>query len=157
MRNGLPDFGGSGRPFSRRQLLRVGGIGCLGLTLPRLLGAEATGEAASRVKSCILIFHYGGPSHIDTFDYKPKLRTDAGKRIFGRTLRDETEKGFYLIASPFKFTPRGTSGHMISEVFPRLGDLADDFCIIRTLHTDIVEHFQGVLAMHTGSATVPVW
>jgi hypothetical protein len=45
---------------------------------------------------------------------------------------------------------------MVSELFPRLGDLADDLCIIRTLHTDILEHFQATLAMHTGSATVPM-
>ena len=45
---------------------------------------------------------------------------------------------------------------MISELFPHLGAMADDLCVIRTLHTDIVEHFQAVLAMHTGSATVPM-
>ena len=45
---------------------------------------------------------------------------------------------------------------MISELFPNLGTMADDLCVIRTLHTDIVEHFQAVLAMHTGSATVPM-
>ena len=44
---------------------------------------------------------------------------------------------------------------MISELFPHLGTMADELCVIRTLHTDIVEHFQAVLAMHTGSATVP--
>ena len=45
---------------------------------------------------------------------------------------------------------------MISELFPNLGTMADELCVIRTLHTDIVEHFQAVLAMHTGSATVPM-
>ncbi len=45
---------------------------------------------------------------------------------------------------------------MISELFPHLGTMADELCVIRTLHTDIVEHFQAVLAMHTGSATVPM-
>ena len=45
---------------------------------------------------------------------------------------------------------------MISELFPHLGAVADELCVIRTLHTDIVEHFQAVLAMHTGSATVPM-
>src|SRR6202007_209679 len=60
------------------------------------------------------------------------------------------------IASPFKFTPRGKSGLMISELFPRLGSFADDLCVIRTLQTDILEHFQATLAMHTGSATVPM-
>ena len=45
---------------------------------------------------------------------------------------------------------------MISELFPNLGTMADELCVIRSLHTDIVEHFQAVLAMHTGSATVPM-
>jgi hypothetical protein len=57
--------------LSRRQLLRVGAVGCMGLTLPRLLAAESATPARSRVKSCILIFHYGGPSHLDTWDMKP--------------------------------------------------------------------------------------
>src|SRR5262249_54608196 len=47
-------------------------------------------------------------------------------------------------------------GLMVSEFFPQFGDLADDLCVIRTLHTDILEHFQATLAMHTGSATVPM-
>ena len=68
------------RRLSRRQLLRIGSVGSLNLTLPRLLQAEAekpvrTSKIASRItrpiRSCILIFYYGGPSHIDTFDMKP--------------------------------------------------------------------------------------
>jgi hypothetical protein len=110
----------------------------------------------ARAKNLVFVFLTGGFSHVDTFDYKPRLRSDAGKRVTGRTLRDESDKGFYLIPSPFQFTSRGRSGLMISEVFAHFGEMADDLCIIRTLHTDIVEHFQGVLAMHTGSATVPL-
>ena len=67
--------------LSRRHLLGLGSLGALGLTLPRLLQAEAkatlpersmgTGGIHRPIRSCILIFHYGGPSHIDTFDMKP--------------------------------------------------------------------------------------
>ena len=67
--------------LSRRQLLRIGSLGSLGLTLPQLLRAEdeqaatrrstAKGDFSSPIRSCILIFHYGGPSHIDTLDMKP--------------------------------------------------------------------------------------
>ena len=60
------------------------------------------------------------------------------------------------MGSPFQFRQCGESGLWISELFPHLGALADDLCVIRSLHTDIVEHFQAVLAMHTGSATVPL-
>ena len=80
-----PENSGRYRRLNRRQLLRVGGLGSLGLTLPGLLRAEAEGPVArgtkapgvaSPIRSCILIFHYGGPSHIDTFDMKPKHRRD---------------------------------------------------------------------------------
>jgi hypothetical protein len=151
--------------MDRRAFLKCCAAGSAGLYPVLSLALEANGGGPlaprpshfpAKAKNLIFVFLTGGFSHVDTFDYKPKLMSDAGKRVFGRTLRDETDKGFYLIPSPFKFLPRGKSGLMISEVFASLGDLADDLCIIRTLHTDIVEHFQAVLAMHTGSATVPM-
>jgi hypothetical protein len=110
----------------------------------------------ARAKNLIVVFLSGGFSHVDTFDFKPKLQHDHGKKVFGRDLRDTTDKPFYLISSPFRFTRNGQCGLMVSELFPRLGALADDLCVIRTLHTDILEHFQATLAMHTGSATVPM-
>ena len=153
------------RPVSRRGFLQCCAAASVGLypaltTATELHGggplAPKPAHFPARAKNLIFVFLTGGFSHVDTFDYKPKLRADSGKRVFGRTLRDETDKGFYLIPSPFQFTPRGKSGLMISDVFSHLGGMADDLCVIRTLHTDIVEHFQGVLAMHTGSATVPM-
>src|SRR5437764_1247631 len=110
----------------------------------------------ARAKNLIAVFLTGGVSHVDTFDYKPRLQKDHGKKVFARELRDETDKPFFLIRSPFEFAPRGRSGLMVSELFPHLGALADELCVIRTLHTDILEHFQATLAMHTGSATVPM-
>src|SRR5205814_1789085 len=107
-----------------------------------------------KAKHLIVVFLTGGVSHLDTFDPKPKLTADAGKTVPGPTLRETSPKG--LLASPFKFQKCGRSGLEISELFPQLGGVADELCVIRTLHTDIVEHFQAVLAMHTGSATVPM-
>jgi hypothetical protein len=133
---------------------------------PALRLAAALGEASPlaprpthfqpRAKNLIVLFLTGGFSHVDTFDPKPRLKRDHGKRILDRELRDAADKAFYLIASPFQFQKYGQSGLMISELFPQFGSVADDLCIIRTLHTDILEHFQAVLAMHTGSATVPM-
>ena len=60
------------------------------------------------------------------------------------------------MGSPFKFSACGQSGLQVSELFPHLQTVADELCVIRTLHTDIVEHFQATLAMHTGSATIPL-
>jgi hypothetical protein len=108
----------------------------------------------AKAKNLLMIFLTGGFSHVDTFDYKPQLTKDNGKTVAGINLRGTNPHP--LMGSPFQFTPRGKSGLMISELFPKLGDLADDLCVIRSLHTDIVEHFQSVLAMHTGSATVPM-
>jgi len=118
--------------------------------------APRPGHFPPRAKNLIVIFLTGGFSHVDTFDHKPRLQADHGKKVFARELRDATDKPFYLIRSPFTFSRRGQSGLVVSELFPHLGALADDLCVIRTLHTDILEHFQATLAMHTGSATVPM-
>jgi hypothetical protein len=151
--------------FSRRSFLHCCTAGSLGLH-PLLaqaaelhqggpLAPKATHHPAA-AKRLIFVFLTGGFSHVDTFDFKPKLQADHGKQVAGRTLRDVADKPYYLIRSPFQFQRCGQSGLLISEVFTELGKLADELCVIRTLHTDIVEHFQAVLAMHTGSATVPL-
>jgi hypothetical protein len=149
----------------RREFLKCCAAGSLGLYPALSLAAEVHGghplaprptHFPAKAKNLIVVFLTGGFSHVDTFDRKPRLRQDHGKQVFGKDLRDVNARPFYLIASPFKFTPRGDSGLLISELFPHLGDLADDLCLIRTMHTDILEHFQATLAMHTGSATVPM-
>ena len=107
-----------------------------------------------KAKRLVIIYLTGGFSHVDTFDPKPRLRADHGKNVAAVELRETSPQP--LMGSPFAFKACGESGLMISELFPRLQERADDLCVIRTLHTDIVEHFQATLAMHTGSATVPM-
>jgi hypothetical protein len=153
------------RPDRRRFLTgsAAGLAGAAGL-YPRLVLAAALdggGPLAPRpahfpprARHLIMVFLTGGVSHVDTFDYKPRLRADDGKTVTGSGLRGSSTNP--LLGSPFAFQARGRSGLMISELFPHLGAVADELCVIRTLHTDIVEHFQAVLAMHTGSATVPL-
>ncbi len=154
-------------PLNRREFLRctAGGLAASSAALYHALATAAEvhqgqllaprpGHAPARAKNLIFIFLSGGFSHIDTFDHKPKLQRDHGKTVPSLDLRGTGR--LPLMGSPFAFTPRGQSGLMISELFPNLGSVADDLCILRTLHTDIVEHFQAVLAMHTGSATVPM-
>jgi hypothetical protein len=111
---------------------------------------------AAKAQHLIVIFLTGGFSHVDTFDYKPLLNKYHGKSVPSFGLRSEETRNRPLLGSPFPFKACGQSGLMISELFPHLGTMADELCVIRTLHTDIVEHFQAVLAMHTGSATVPM-
>lgn len=108
----------------------------------------------ARAERLLFIFLTGGFSHVDTFDPKPALARDRGRELATRQLRGAPNAK--LMPSPFKFTRHGQSGLPVSELFPQLGALADDLCIIRSMHTDIVEHFQATLAMHTGSSTVPM-
>ncbi len=153
------------RELPRRDFLKCCAAGSLGLYPALSLAAAVNdghplaprpGHFPARAQRLIILFLTGGVSHVDTFDPKPRLQSDHGKKVYARELRDANNKPFFLIRSPFQFTPRGRSGLVISELFPHLGELADDLCIVRTLHTDILEHFQAALAMHTGSATVPM-
>ncbi|MFZ4765995.1 MAG: DUF1501 domain-containing protein [Roseimicrobium sp.] len=100
-----------------------------------------------RAKRVIFLFMPGAPSHVDTFDYKPKLTADSGKDS-GRGRGSPAT----LLGSPWKFAPRGRSGLQISELFPEVAKHADDLCLVRSMHTDLPNHPQAVLSMHTGSA-----
>jgi hypothetical protein len=120
-----------------------------------LLAPRPTHHPA-KAQRLILIFLSGGFSHVDTFDYKPALNRHHGQPVPSFGLRSEESANRPLLRSPFGFRACGESGLMISDLFPHLGTVADELCVIRSLHTDIVEHFQAVLAMHTGSATVPL-
>lgn len=116
--------------------------------------APRPGHHRAEAKHLIFVFLTGGFSHVDTFDPKPKLQADHRKTIAAESLRDVSQ--LPLLGSPFQFRRHGESGLAISELFPHLATVADELCVIRTLRTDILEHFQSVLAMHSGSATVPM-
>ncbi len=151
---------------TRRQFFEsCASTGFAGLALHQdLRRAAAAGELRAvalggthhtpKAKRLIFIFLTGGMSHVDTFDPKPALLRDRGRIVDGPNLRSVAR--LPLLPSPFRFNRFGQSGLPISEIFPCLGTRADDLCVFRSLHTDIVEHFQAALAMHTGSATVPL-
>jgi hypothetical protein len=150
------------RAFLRRSAAGLA-AGGLGLHQALALAADVHGGGAvapsgphfePTADHLIFVFLTGGFSHVDTFDEKPKLRADHGKTVPSVDLRGNGNQP--LMGSPFQFHSCGESGLRISELFPGLGTVADELCVFRTLHTDIVEHFQAVLAMHTGSATVPM-
>jgi hypothetical protein len=149
----------------RRDFLKYCTAGGLGLYPALALAARVHGGGLlapqpshfpGKAQNLIVVFLTGGVSHVDTFDPKPRLQTDHGKTVLGRDLRESADRPYYLIRSPFQLRRCGQSGLEISELFPHLGRQADELCLVRTLHTDIVEHFQATLAMHTGSATVPM-
>ena len=160
-------FGDSG--MKRRQFLgrSLAGLTSAGIGLHGSLALAANRSRAGllapkpthfdpKAKQLIVLFLTGGFSHVDTFDYKPTLNRRSGQDVPSFGLRPEEAHIRPLLGSPFKFRRQGESGLWISELFPNLGTVADELCVIRSLHTDIVEHFQAVLAMHTGSATVPL-
>lgn len=102
---------------------------------------------AARAKRVIFLCMNGGPSHVDLFDYKPELAKRSG---MGTTIgRDRG--GAKLMGSPFNFAQHGSGGLWISEVFPKLAQQADELCVLRSMHTDLPNHSQAFLQMHTGS------
>ncbi len=164
-RRALPQLGASSVP--RRRFLQAAGLGMAatgsGLYQSLSLAAQVHGgnplaprrtQHPARAKQLIFIFLTGGFSQVDTFDHKPKLKSDEGKTVSGYYIRGIKQRP--LMPSPFSFSHYGESGLEVSELFTHLGQRADDLCVLRGLHSDIVEHSQATLAMHTGSATVPL-
>lgn len=150
---------------TRRQFLnRLGaGMGTIGLA-GALSQSNALGSVsqstpllpkpthfAPRAKHVIQLFMPGGPSQVDTFDYKPLLATHAGKRpeiVDRRSLRN-TKNG--LMPSPFAFKQYGQSGKWVSDIFPNVARCADDISFIHSMYTDIPEHAGAMMMMNVGA------
>lgn len=99
-----------------------------------------------RAKRVIFLSMRGAPSHVDTFDYKPRLQADDGKESQAGRLR-----GSRLMGSPWEFSQHGNSGLWISELLPEIAGHADDLCVLKGMHTDLPNHPQAQVQMHTGS------
>jgi hypothetical protein len=155
----------SSNPVTRREALcRVGnGFGMMAFagllgqslraadaTLPGAAGGAAKLDYPQRVKRVIFLFMNGGCSHVDSFDPKPMLERYDGQPFPGGTIKTERRTG-ELMKSPFKFKKYGQCGMDISELWPRLGEVADDICWIRSVYTDIPNHEPSCLMMNTGA------
>jgi hypothetical protein len=106
---------------------------------------------APKAKRVIHLFMNGGPSHVDTFDPKPKLAEYAGKPLPFNNLRTERKTGA-AFPSPFKFQRYGQSGIEVSELFPQTAQNIDDICVIRSMHADVPNHEPSLLLMNCGEA-----
>jgi hypothetical protein len=154
------------QPMNRRQALCKigGGFGALGLAT-MLAGeglltpaANAAGnplapkapQFPAKAKRVIFLFMNGGPSQVDTFDPKPSLEKYRGTRPAGATLSTDRAKGGGLLPSPFTFSKQGKSGIEISELYPNLGRVIDDVCVIRSMHTNTPNHEPSLLMMNSG-------
>jgi len=155
----------------RRQFLSELGAGFGSLALAGLLSDETVAAEPgstrddlllpnasprlSRAKRVIMLFMFGGPSHIDSFDPKPRLVAEHGQplpfakpRVLSFPLRHGN-----LVGSPFGFRRHGESGAAVSEIFPEVASRVDDLCIVNSMHCTNPRHGGAVLEWHTGTDT----
>lgn len=132
----------------RRAFLRQGALGfgwlAFSVLATRAGGAARALDFTPRARRVIFLCMRGAPSHMDTFDYKPKLNADHGKP----GLKENTN----LYGTPWKFSRHGQSGMWASELFPELVRHADDICMINSMQTDLPAHSQAYVKLHTGTS-----
>ncbi len=105
----------------------------------------------ARAKRVIFLFMKGGPSHLDTFDYKPDLQRDDGKELPFAKPRVQFAPTSKLLRSPWKFKPYGECGKLVSELFPHTAEMVDDMCFLHSVHGTNAAHGGASLKLHTGS------
>ena len=148
-------------PSTRRQFLQHTAAGFGWMAFAGLCSQEAAQAATNpspvrsphftpKAKRVIFMFMQGGPSHLDTFDWKPELARNNGKEVIGEIVNGKGGKG-NLLAPQFEFTPHGQSGMMISSLFPNVASHADDICMLNGMFTSNAAHPQASIALHTGS------
>jgi len=148
--------------FSRRAMLQQSSAG-FGWLAFSALASSAAGSAPldplapkkphfpARAKRVIFLFMKGGPSHVDTFDPKPLLDRDHGKPPPFDLPRVKFAQTGNLLRSPWKFRRYGQSGLEVSDLFPHVGQCADDLCVVRSMYGTNPAHGGALLKLHTGS------
>ncbi len=151
----------------RRSLLKSTACGFGSLALAGLCNEEAFATAAAsgnarppmfpaRARRIIFVFMQGGPSQVDTFDYKPELEKYHGEKLRFRNSRKMAKTGAEsseetVMKSPWAFRQYGESGRWVSDLFPEIARHVDDLCFIHSLHTNGVAHGPSTLFLHTGA------
>ena len=157
--------------MSRRECLNRLALGLGGIALAYLLRTEAGAATPApataglpelphfppRIKRIIYLFQSGGPSQLDLFDHKPLLNQRHGEQLPDSvrgaqrlTGMSGNQSSIPIAGSPFKFSRHGKSGAWFSELLPYTAKIADDLCIIRSMHTESINHGPGVTFMQTG-------
>ena len=151
------------RSFLTRTSVGLGSAALASLLSPSLLAAPSDGAVgfphfAPKAKRVIYLFMSGGPSQIDLFDEKPKLAELHGQELPASvrgmqrvTLMTRNQGQFLVAGSQFKFHKHGESGQELCEMLPHIGKIADDIAIIRSMHTDPINHDPAVNFTQTGS------
>jgi hypothetical protein len=152
---------------SRRRFLQDSACGFGALALAgvsaRAEGADPSAPKrphfAPRAKRVLFLFMQGGVSHVDSYDYKPRLDADDGKMqgfddaraLANSGLRGSSQR---IMKSPWKFAQHGQSGRWASSLFPETNRHLDDLCFIHSMHTDGVAHGPATLFLHCGQTTL---
>jgi hypothetical protein len=157
------------RSFLGRAATGLGTVALASILNPRLLAGSGSGDAldrwpgvvnplhhAAKAKRVIWLYMAGGPSHLETFDYKPKLADLNGKPMpesitKGQPIAQLQGAKLTCLAPQHKFKKYGKSGQDFSEVFPKLGEVADEMCIVRSLKTEAINHDPAHTFMNTGT------
>ncbi len=150
--------------YSRRQLLKSSACGFGSLALSGVLRNQLRADNspyrsksthfAARAKRVIFIFMQGGPSQVDTFDPKPRLDELHGQKIDFDVARTRQRTAETVMKSPWSFRKYGECGQSVSELFPYMAGCVDDFCLIRSMHTEGVAHGPATLFLHTGATNL---
>jgi hypothetical protein len=156
------------RTFLRNSLGTLGLFALNSLLEPTLYSAEAPAQTGGRwqgvvhplhfpqkAKRVIFLYQAGGPSHLETFDYKPKLVQMAGNPMpesftKGQQIAQLQNSKLICFAPQYGFKKFGKSGQEICELFPHIGSVADDICIIRSMWTEQINHDPAHTVMNTG-------
>ena len=154
------------RRFLSRLSLGIGSVALGSLLIPDLFGGSSEEELAvtglphfaPKAKRIIYLFQNGAPSQLDLFDYKPKLNEMFGEELpasvrMGQRLTGMTadQKKFPLAGSYFKFKQYGQHRMWFSELLPHIAAIADDLCVIKTLHTEAINHDPALTFFQTGA------
>ena len=147
---------------SRRDMLRTTACGFGSLALaglcrdsvaaPSMVAKEP--HLPPKAKRVIFLFMQGGPSQIDTYDPKPRLDRDDGKQVEFHVARTRKITPERVFKSPWRFRQYGECGQPVSELFPHMAQHVDDYCVIRSMHTEGVAHGPATLFLHTGATNL---
>jgi hypothetical protein len=162
-------FSESRRNFLRKSSLGFGSIALssmlspsLGVaknfSSPNIFSTNGLPHFIPKAKRVIYLFQSGGPSQIETYDYKPLLEKWHGSEIpqsLKETQRNsgmvEGQSSYPLVKSIFNFKQYGQSGAWVSELFPHTAEIVDELCIIKSMKTDAINHEPAVMFVQTGS------
>ena len=154
------------RKFLSRMSIGLGSAALGSLLIPDLFSSSSPEEAilqglphfAPKAKRVIYLFQNGAPSQLETFDYKPLLNKMVGQnlpesirngqRLTGMTANQTT---FPLVGSYFGFKQYGNSGAWVSDLFPHMSKIVDDICIVKTMHTEAINHDPALTFFQSGA------